>query len=37
MTEVNAKKAKKLAHMRKYLIETTEQLIQTEGFEAVTL
>lgn len=37
MTETVSKKAKKLAHMRKYLIETTEKLIQTEGFETITL
>ena len=36
-TEVNVKKEKKIARMRKYLIETTEDLIHDEGFSAVTL
>ncbi len=37
MVEVTPKKEKKVARMRKYLIEETEGLIQSEGFQAVTL
>ena len=37
MVEVTPKKEKKIARMRKYLIEATEDLIQDEGFQAVTL
>lgn len=35
--ETNVKKEKKVARMRRYLIETTEDLIQDDGFPAVTL
>ncbi len=37
MTETTFRREKKLAHMRKYLIETTEKLIQNEGFQTITL
>lgn len=37
MIEVTAKKEKKISRMKKYLIEETEGLIQSEGFQAVTL
>lgn len=38
MTDQSAiRREKKIARMRKYLIETTEELIQDDGFNAVTL
>lgn len=37
MTEAATKKEKKISRMRKYLIETTEELIEDEGFQSVTL
>lgn len=35
--EAASKKEKKVSRMRRYLIETTEELIQEDGFQSVTL
>ncbi len=37
MIEVTPKKGKKIARMKKYLIEETQDLIENEGFQAATL
>lgn len=37
MIEVTPKKGKKIARMKRYLIEETQELIESEGFQAATL